>query len=250
MKSSLSITEQTHPSNIKIDKLKVEDSFDFMLDDQKLALKAIKNSKTEIIEVIKSLVFWLKKYNHGRLIYCGAGTSGRIGVQDGVELTPTFGWASSRIDFIIAGGEKALTKSIENAEDSELEAKKLFLEKEVSNHDIVIGLAASGNTVFTETILKKAREVGALTVGISNNPFGKILNHSVHKIILNTKGEVISGSTRLKAGTSQKICLNIISTMVMVSLGRVCDGLMTHMIATNKKLKKRKILIDNLMNKK
>ena len=124
----------------------------------------------------------------------GAGTSARIGVQDGVELLPTFNWPKERLDFIIAGGAQALLKALENAEDNIEMAEKIVLEKSISHEDVVIGLAASGNTPFTCKVLEKAKFKNALTVAISNNTKGKILAYGDHKIILNTKEEVIAGS--------------------------------------------------------
>ena len=173
------------------------------------------------------------------MVYCGAGTSGRIAVQDAVELYPTFGWPRNRIEFILAGGVKSLQKSIENAEDDIIEARKNFLEKKIKQNDVVICLAASGNTKYTNEILKECLKNKIMSIAVSNNPNGVILNNSNFKIILDTQQEVVAGSTRLKAGTAQKICLNIISTLVMAKLGNVKNGMMINMIPTNNKLKKR-----------
>ena len=184
-------------------------------------------------------------HNEGRLIYAGAGTSGRIGVQDGVELFPTFNWPKNRLDYIIAGGSRAIVNAIENAEDDEITANNAVIEKLISSKDVVIGLAASGNTPFTCKVMEKAKIIKALTISISNNPKGKILEFGKIKIVLDTKEEVIAGSTRLKAGTAQKICLNIISSMVMMKMGNVKNGFMNNMIPTNEKLRKRKIILDS-----
>jgi len=246
MNSKLPITEKPYPSEIKIDDLSVDDSINLMIEDQGQALIAIKKSKKHIMNVINSIVTRLNKYIQGRLIYCGAGTSGRIGVQDAVELIPTFGWNEKRLDFIIAGGEKALVKSVEFAEDSVEDAHDIVKKKEINHKDIVIGLAASGNTIFTKEVLKISQKNGALTVGISNNPIGNILKYSIHKIVLDTKEELVAGSTRLKAGTAQKICLNIISTIVMTKLGYVKDGHMINLKPNNQKLKERLSRIKNL----
>ncbi|MDC1209562.1 N-acetylmuramic acid 6-phosphate etherase, partial [Pseudomonadota bacterium] len=175
----------------------------------------------------------------------GAGTSGRIGIQDGVELYPTFNWPKDRLDYIIAGGVSAILNAVENAEDSILSAKDAVITKLINYTDVVIGLAASGNTPFTCKVLEEANNKKALTIAISNNPKGKILKFGDIKIVLNTKEEVIAGSTRLKAGTAQKICLNIISSMVMIKMGRVKNGFMNNMVPTNEKLRKRKIIIDS-----
>ena len=121
------------------------------------------------------------------LIYVGAGTSARIGVQDGVELFPTFNWPKERLDFIIAGGTNALLNAIENAEDDTSTAEKIVVDKLISREDVVIGIAASGNTPFTCKVLEKAKNQNALTIAISNNPNGKILKYCDYKIILNTR---------------------------------------------------------------
>ena len=131
---------------------------------------------------------------------------GRIGVQDGAELYPTFGWPKSRFDFIIAGGKEALTESIEDAEDNQIAAEELCKKKNISKNDIIIGISASGNTPYFKKVILEASKVGALTIGISNNPLGEMLKYSNFNIILDTKYEIVAGSTRLKAGTSQKVC--------------------------------------------
>ena len=133
------------------------------------------------------------------MIYVGAGTSARIGVQDGVELFPTFNWPKSRLDFIIAGGNKAILNAVENAEDDIIQAKKAVLEKLINSQDVVIGLAASGNTPFTCKVLEEAKKRGALTIAISNNPKGKLLNFGKCNIILDTKEEVNFRINKIKS---------------------------------------------------
>ena len=140
--------------------------------------------------------------------------------------------------------EKAILNSIENAEDNVSSAKIAVVDNCINFQDVVIGVAASGNTPFTCKVLEEADKKGALTIAISNNPVGYILKFGQAKIILDTQEEVISGSTRLKAGTAQKICLNIISSMVMVKMGRVRNGIMSHMVPTNQKLRNRKLRLD------
>jgi N-acetylmuramic acid 6-phosphate etherase len=175
----------------------------------------------------------------GRLIYAGAGTSARIGVQDGAELFPTFNWPHEQVAFAIAGGEGALLRAVENAEDSAEDGVARIEELGVGAHDVVIGLAASGNTPYTVAAVKTAKARGALTVGIANNPATQLLAASDHPILLDTGPEIIAGSTRLKAGTAQKAALNLFSTLLMVRLGRVYGGLMVHMRPTNEKLRRR-----------
>ena len=125
----------------------------------------------------------------GRLIYVGAGTSGRIGVQDGVELFPTFNWPKRRLGFIIAGGNKAILNSVENAEDDVIQAQKAVSKKFLNSNDVVIGVAASGNTPFTCKVLEEAQKRGALTIAISNNPKGKLRDLGKWNIILDTQEE-------------------------------------------------------------
>ena len=175
----------------------------------------------------------------GRLIYAGAGTSARIGVQDGAELFPTFNWPHEQVAFAIAGGEGALLRAVENAEDSAEDGVARIEELGVGADDVVIGLAASGNTPYTVAAVKAAKARGALTVGIANNPATQLLAASDHPILLDTGPEIIAGSTRLKAGTAQKAALNLLSTLLMVRLGRVYGGLMVHMRPTNEKLRRR-----------
>ena len=245
MSKNIPKTEQIYKKSKPLDHLSVSDGISLIVNEQKKAAIEVGKASKSIEFVINQIYKHLILNNSGRLIYTGAGTSGRIGVQDGVELLPTFNWPNSRLDFIIAGGNKAILNAIENAEDDVLEAEKTVSKKIINSEDIVIGLAASGNTPFTCKVLEESKKRGALTIAISNNPKGKILKFGQCPIILNTKEEVISGSTRLKAGTAQKICLNIISSMVMVKMGRIRNGIMTHMVPTNEKLRQRKLRINS-----
>ena len=237
-------TEKIYKKSKPIDHLSLFEGILIMVNEQKKAATEVRKALKSIEFAINQIYDRLSLSDKGRLIYTGAGTSGRVGVQDGVELFPTFNWPKSRLDFIIAGGKKAILSAVENAEDDVLEAKKNTSKKFINSEDVVIGLAASGNTPFTCKVLEESNKMGALTIAITNNPKGKILKFGQCQIILNTKEEVISGSTRLKAGTAQKICLNIISSMVMVKMGRVNNGIMTHMVPTNEKLRQRKLRIN------
>ena len=241
-------TELLYPKSKPIDHLSLRDGISLMIMEQKNAAMEIKNSIKSIEHTIEAIYKHLTLNAKGRLIYVGAGTSARIGVQDGVELFPTFNWPKERLDFIIAGGINALIYAVENAEDETHTADKIVEDKLICSQDVVIGIAASGNTPFTCRVLEKAKKQKSLTIAISNNHNGKILRHADHKIILNTKEEVIAGSTRLKAGTAQKICLNIISSMVMIKMGKVKDGMMTEMVPTNQKLRIRKKNLDKFFN--
>jgi N-acetylmuramic acid 6-phosphate etherase len=175
----------------------------------------------------------------GRLAYAGAGTSGRIGVQDGAELPPTFAWPPERLVLLMAGGEAAFTRSIENAEDDIAAAAAAVAAHAISPADVVIGTAASGSTPYTVAAIAAARAAGALTIGLSNSPNGTLLAAAEHPILVETGAEAIAGSTRMKAGTAQKIVLNLLSSQIMVLLGRVHDGLMVDMQAKNAKLRQR-----------
>jgi N-acetylmuramic acid 6-phosphate etherase len=175
----------------------------------------------------------------GRLVMVGAGTSGRIGAQDGAELPPTFNWPPERLLLLMAGGDIAFTKSVENAEDNSDAAIAAIATHQVGQNDVVIGLAASGSTPFTTAAIVAARAAGALTIGMSNSAGGALLTAAEHAILVETGGEVIAGSTRMKAGTAQKVVLNLLSSTVMVLLGHVHRGLMVDMQAKNAKLRSR-----------
>ena len=241
-------TELLYQKSKPIDHLSLFDGLSLMIKEQKDAALEVKRSINSIEHTIEAIYKHLTLNSKGRLIYVGAGTSARIGLQDGVELFPTFNWPKERLDFIIAGGINALINAVENAEDDTYSAEKIVEDKFISHEDVVIGIAASGNTPFTCRVLEKAKNQNALTIALSNNPNGNILKYGDHKIILNTKAEVIAGSTRLKAGTAQKICLNVISSMVMVRMGRVKDGMMNEMVPTNEKLRLRKKNLINFIN--
>ena len=177
----------------------------------------------------------------GRLVYAGAGTSGRIGVQDGAELPPTFDWPPERLVLLIAGGEAALTRAIENAEDDAAAAVAAIERHAIGGDDVVIGLAASGATPFTVAALREAGRRGALTIGVANAVAAPLLDAAAHAIAVETGAEAVAGSTRLQAGTAQKVVLNLFSTLVMIRLGRVYQGLMVDMRATNEKLRRRAV---------
>lgn len=233
-------TETRSKQHEDIDKMSDDQYFNLMINTNIEALNSIRNAKKDIKDVIKQILKMLKKNKTGRIIYCGAGTSVRIAVQDGSELYPTFGWPEERLDFIIAGGNKALIKAVEKSEDNIKDAIAQVIHKNINEKDVVIGLAASGNTPFTFAVLKEAKQRGSLTVGIVNNTNGIIKNICDCIIVLDTGPEVVMGSTRLKAGTAQKVCLNIISTGLMTKLGRVKNGMMNFLVPTNKKLIDRK----------
>lgn len=242
-------TELIFDENLFIDQMSINKGLRLLLKSQLQAVKSIEKSMCDIEIVVEKVLNKIKKHKSSRLIYVGAGTSGRIGVQDAVELYPTFGWPLEKVSFILAGGEKSLVKSIENAEDDILKATLQVEQKKITKEDIVIGLAASGNTGFTLQVIKEARKREALTIGISNNHSGDLVSYSDFSIVLESGKEVLAGSTRLAAGTTQKICLNLISTMIMAKLGRVKFGRMNFLVANNKKLRERKNRIEKIIKR-
>lgn len=179
----------------------------------------------------------------GRLIYVGAGTSGRLGLLDSVELWPTFSWPAERALALLAGGRDALFVAVEGAEDDAAQGAADLRAVSPTDHDVVIGLAASGRTPYVLGALEAARNAGALTIGLSNNPDSPVAAAAEIGITLDTGSEVISGSTRLKAGTAQKIALNTLSSAIMVRLHKVYGNLMVDVMPTNAKLYRRAIAL-------
>jgi N-acetylmuramic acid 6-phosphate etherase len=177
----------------------------------------------------------------GRLVYAGAGTSGRIGVQDGTELVPTYDWPEHRLLFAMAGGDRALRESTENAEDDGAAAEEAVARLGLGAADVVIGVAASGTTPYTIAFIAAARARGALTIAVANNPASPLAAAAECPITVATGPEVVAGSTRMKAGTAQKAVLNLLSTLIMIRLGRVYRGLMVNMRAKNAKLERRAV---------
>ena len=246
MLKNSSKTEQLFSKTKPIDKLLEQDAFKLMVNEQKKGVDEVAKILPELQKVVNEVFKILSNHDSSRIIYSGAGTSGRLGVQDGVELCPTFGWPMERLGFLIAGGEQALMKSVENSEDDIKKAAEDTNSLKIKKSDVVIGISASGNTPYTCEVLKKSKLKQALTICITNNQNAEIIKYSDFCLILNTNQEVIAGSTRLKAGTAQKVCLNILSSMVMIKLGKVKNGMMINMIANNEKLRKRKLEISNV----
>lgn len=177
----------------------------------------------------------------GRLAYAGAGTSGRIAIQDAVELVPTFDWPEDRLILMMAGGEAALLRSVEGAEDQAELAAATVSRNAIGATDVLVGVAASGSTPFTVAAVQTARSNGALTIAIANSPGSPLLRAAEFAVLVATGAEAIAGSTRMKAGTAQKAALNLFSTALMVRLGRVYRGRMVDMQARNAKLRARAV---------
>ncbi|SFU02582.1 N-acetylmuramic acid 6-phosphate etherase [Pseudovibrio denitrificans] len=209
-----------------------------LLGGQMQALNAVWAALGELETAVDATAQRLKA-GEGRLVYVGAGTSGRLGVLDGIELIPTFGWPEERLIYGLAGGEAGLLRPQEGAEDSVEAGRNFVIEHKVGVQDVVLGLAASGTTPFTRAAIQTARASGALTISLANNPQSPLLADAEHEVLLRTGAEVLAGSTRLSAGTSQKAALNLFSTALMVRLNKVYRGYMVDMQLTNDKLDQR-----------
>ncbi|WP_349360695.1 N-acetylmuramic acid 6-phosphate etherase [Stappia sp.] len=231
-------TESLGADHRDLDDLPLGDLAATLVDSQAAALTAMRHALPDVERAISTALAVLRAPG-GRLIYCGAGTSGRVALLDAVELHPTFNWPKDRMHVLLAGGVQSLGEAQEGAEDDAEAAARDLAALKVGRDDVVIGLAASGTTPFVLQAMASARAAGATTIGIANNPGAPLLGAVDCPILLETGPEVLAGSTRLTAGTSQKICLNTFSTAVMMRLGRVYRGHMVDMRATNAKLRKR-----------
>lgn len=239
------ITEQTSLYN-DLEKKQVEEILtDINTEDQKVAL-AVKKNIPQIAKLVKLIVTRMKC--GGRIFYMGAGTSGRLGVLDASELPPTFGIPKSLVIGLIAGGDTALRNAVENAEDDETQGWNELAEYNINKNDTVIGIAASGTTPYVVGALRDAREHGILTACITSNPNSPMAQEADIAIEMVVGPEYVTGSSRMKSGTGQKMILNMISTAVMIQLGRVKGNKMVNMQLSNQKLIDRgtRMLVDLL----
>ncbi|HEU0095485.1 MAG TPA: N-acetylmuramic acid 6-phosphate etherase [Rhizomicrobium sp.] len=227
-------TETVDPRFVEVDNWPTVSAVEAMLEGQLAAIAAIQGQTQAIAAAADAGALRLKA--GGRLVYAGAGTSGRIAVQDGVELYPTYNWPHEKLVFLMAGGMGALTESEEGAEDDAPAARAAIAEHRVGANDVLIGVAASGRTPFTVAAIQAARDAGALTIGIANNPAAILLTAAEHGVLADTGSEIVAGSTRMKAGTAQKAVLNMLSTAMMLRCGLVYQGLMVNMRISNEKL--------------
>ena len=232
-------TESPSTQHPDLDLYRPEQLIDALVGDQAVALDAVRAARLQLAAAVVASVPRLAA--GGRLIYVGAGTSGRLGLLDSVELWPTFSWPAERAIALLAGGMRAVTLAVEGAEDDESQGLNDLMAVQPAANDVVLGIAASGRTPYVLGALRGARAVGALTIGIANNPDSAVALASEIGITLHTGAEVISGSTRLKAGTAQKIALNSFSSAVMIGLHKVYGNLMVDLRATNSKLRNRAV---------
>jgi N-acetylmuramic acid 6-phosphate etherase len=232
-------TETPAQDHALLDQYPTTDLVNVLVDDQLNAVNAVRAAAPRIAAAVAAALPRMEA--GGRLVYVGAGTSGRLGVLDSVELYPTFSWPHGRAVALLAGGSDAMFVAVEGAEDDVDQGAADLASITVTRDDVVLLIAASGATPYVLGALRAARAIGALTIGFANNADAPVANEAEIGITLDTGMEVISGSTRLKAGTSQKIALNTFSSALMVRLNKVYGNLMVDLKATNAKLVRRAI---------
>ncbi|MBV9150055.1 MAG: N-acetylmuramic acid 6-phosphate etherase [Candidatus Eremiobacteraeota bacterium] len=244
--SDLPQTEAVNERTRDMDLLSTPALIDLLISEQREALGAVAEEHDRIAEVVDTIASHLRK--GGRLHYVGAGTSGRLGFLDASECPPTFGTPPELVCAHIAGGVAAIARAVEGAED-DVAAGAAEMRDHVNANDAVIGLSASGSAPFVVGAIKAAREKGAWTVAVTHDPESDVANAADASIVLRTGAEPLAGSTRLRAGTAQKVLLNAISTATMIRLNKVHGNLMVDVVATNKKLRRRAIrLVVQLAN--
>lgn len=234
-------TESADERFAELDAFTAESALAVLWESQLAAVAAVGPALPAIAVAIRAAAARLE--TAGRLVYTGAGTSGRIAAQDGAELFPTFGWPVARTLLLPAGGSEALLRAVESAEDDAASARAAVDKNAIGSLDVVVGIAASGTTPFTLALIESARERGALTIGIANSPATPLLAVAEIPVLAGTGAEAIAGSTRLKAGTAQKVILNLFSTLLMMQLNRVYRGRMVDLEITSAKLSGRAVRI-------
>ena len=227
-------TEQANPNSRDIDKLSTLDMLALINREDAQVAMAVERVIPQIAGAVDMIAAALQ--NGGRLFYVGAGTSGRLGVLDAVECVPTFSTPPELVQGIVAGGGAALTQAVEGAEDHRTQARRDLMARDAGRRDVVCGLAASGRTPYVIGALEYAKSIKAKTIAISCSPAAPILDRAELGIGVDVGPEVIAGSTRMKAGTAQKMILNMLSTAAMIKLGKVYGHLMVDLKVTNQKL--------------
>ena len=234
-------TEGINPRTLRIDECGTQEILELINDEDCTVPKAVRREMDRIVRAA-DLIYEAMK-SGGKLFYVGAGTSGRLGVLDASECPPTYGTDPELVQGFIAGGDQALRKAVEGSEDDSDAGARLMTEHGVGSCDVVVGITASGGTPFVLGAVKKASELGAKTVGIVNNRDTKLEKLCDVCIAPIVGPEVIIGSTRMKSGTAQKLVLNMLTTAVMIKLGKVYNNLMVDLKASNRKLRDRSIRI-------
>ncbi len=233
----LPVTERENPRTREIDKLDAHGIARLMNAEDHNVAVAVEEALPDVARAVEEITKRLQA--GGRLFYIGTGTSGRLGVLDAAECPPTFGVPPDRVQGVIAGGYEACYKAVEASEDDRVAGARDLASREFSKRDALVGIAASGRTPYTIGAIEHANEIGAFTACVTCVPDSEITEVAQIPIVAVTGAEVITGSTRLKAGTAQKMILNIISTATMIRLGYVKGNRMTHVRAGNVKLKER-----------
>ena len=234
-------TEMRNPNTTHIDRMTTAEMLRAIQKENENAVLSL-NGALDKIEIACDIIA-RKLLEGGRLIYIGAGTSGRLGVLDASECPPTFGVPSDMVVGIIAGGERCMFQAAEGAEDSYESGIKDLKDRNLTKNDVVVGISAAGNAQYVIGALNYANELGCETIGITSNENTLITKSAKISIITDTGAEVITGSTRMKAGTAQKLILNMLSTVAMIKLGNVYENLMINLRPTNDKLTLRMIRI-------
>ena len=235
------ITEQRNPNSMHVDSLSALEIVQLMNKEDKQVPLAIEKCLPQIAQAVECIVAAFQQ--GGRLVYIGAGTSGRLGVLDASECPPTFGVSPEMVKGIIAGGERALRHPIEGAEDSKAQAVVDLQTIQLSSKDVLVGIAASGRTPYVISALEYAKSLGSVTVSIASNPNSAMANIVDIAIDTVVGPEVLTGSSRLKSGTAQKLVLNMLTTASMILMGKCYQNLMVDVQASNEKLKARAIRI-------
>ena len=235
------ITEQRNSNSMHVDSLSALEIVQLMNDEDKQVPLAIEKCLPQIAQAVECIVAAFQQ--GGRLVYIGAGTSGRLGVLDASECPPTFGVSPEMVKGIIAGGERALRHPIEGAEDSKTQAVVDLQTIQFSSKDVLVGIAASGRTPYVIGALEYAKRLGSVTVSIASNPNSAMANIVDIAIDTVVGPEVLTGSSRLKSGTAQKLVLNMLTTASMILMGKCYQNLMVDVQASNEKLKARAIRI-------
>jgi N-acetylmuramic acid 6-phosphate etherase len=234
-------TEQSNPRSLFLDQMHTAELIDLFLNEEQAVTEALDNKRKELAEAVEIVASVFE--SNGRLFYVGAGTSGRLGTLDASEIPPTFGESPDRVQAIIAGGMTALYRSVEGAEDDQIQGATSIVERGVTSNDVACGITASGRTPFVLSALNQAKQIGAKTILLTCNPARDRITTFDLEIDLPTGPELITGSTRLKAGTATKLALNILSTCSLVKLGKVKGNLMIALIPSNSKLRERAVRI-------
>ncbi|TSJ67318.1 N-acetylmuramic acid 6-phosphate etherase [Allobacillus sp. SKP2-8] len=230
-------TERQNQKSLQLDQMPVREILQLINEEDRLVADAVAKELPSIEQVIEKVCESFQ--NGGRLFYIGAGTSGRIGILDSVECPPTFSTPPEQVQAVMAGGQQAFLVAVEGAEDQEVNGRNDLSQRNLTENDVVIGIAASGRTPYVIGALKFAKEIGATAVSLASNQKSEISQYADYSIEVETGPEILTGSTRLKAATAHKMVLNMISTISMVKVGKAYKNYMVDVKASNHKLRER-----------